>query len=103
MPRWPRPARELPSGPGVWGRCNMRLLVARPRGVALASRFASGGWLHGGIDGRCADHQMAGVVIEVLAANVVLAVRCDGVRGAADLGDQLADVAGPDPQQADLD
>ena len=46
---------------------------------------------------------MAGVVIEVLAADVVLALRGDGVGRAADLRDQLARVAGPRAQEAGLD
>jgi len=50
-----------------------------------------------------ADHQVPGVVVEIVAADVVLALGRDGVGGPADLGDQLARVARPRAEQARLD
>ena len=97
---------------GCRARCARRLLVLGGGGagaswallmIVSCACLPTAVGCHGGVERRRADHQVAGVVVEVLAADVVLALRRDGVRGAADLGDQLARVAGPRPQQARLD
>ena len=95
------------------GSCGFALLgvalvgLVRRRGAsrarsarACACRRSSA---YGGVERRRADHQVSRVVVEIFAADVVLALRRDGVRGAADLGDELARVARPRPQQRRLD
>ena len=55
--------------------------------------LADGGRLHGRVERRGTDHEVPGVVVEILAADVVLALRRDRVRRAADFCDELARVA----------